>query len=232
MGSGWRQLEEGRGSWRLITAAAPGLRKEQSPKTNRGHSSPDHHGPSAAALPSPGVASPGWTGDSRPARKFFSAEKQTPNIADCSWCGTGKPIHSHPSTHHPARGTRGFGMERGTQNRRGSGVPGGSVCPSGGTAVNSRLLPGAAKPLARARRASRFFPRVCAGNQPCNLDILAGARPGTQTLGAARPRGESVSAAHTWAPQELTLEPVRDRLLPSSPPSRWAAPPPNPRPRH
>lgn len=226
MGSGWRQLGAGRGSWRLITAAAPGLRKEQSPKTNRGHSSPAST--SLSRWPPLAGCCVTWADWGLPARKFFLTNR-LPASPSVLGAGLGNPstLISQPVIRREGRW--GSGTRRGTQNRRGSGVPGGSVYPSGGTAVNLRLLPEAAKVLARARRASRFFPRVCAGNQPCNLDVLAGARPGTQTLGAARPRGESVSAAHTWAPQELTLEPVRDRLLPSSPPGRWAALPPNPR---
>lgn len=99
LGSGWRQLGAGRGSWRLITAAAPGLRKEQSPKTNRGHSSPDHHSPSAAGLPSPGVASPGWTGT--PGEEVFlnrETDSQHHRVRD--W-------ETHPlSSLHPSWGTR------------------------------------------------------------------------------------------------------------------------------
>lgn len=102
LGSGWRQLGAGRGSWRLITAAALGLRKEQSPKTNRGHSG-------AASTASP-PASPRRVlrhlgGRGLPARVFFLTEKQIPSIAECSWCEIGKPIHSHLSTSHPAQGT-------------------------------------------------------------------------------------------------------------------------------
>lgn len=72
-----------------------------------------------------------------------------------------------------------------------------SLSLSSSTAVNLRLPPEVAKPPARARRASSFFPRVCAANQPCNLDMLAGTRARHPTLGVVRPRGESVSATTT-----------------------------------
>lgn len=117
--SGWRQLGAGRGSWRLITAAAPGLRKEQSPKTNRGHSRPGSHGPSASALPSPGVAPPGRVGDSRPARKFFFTETASQHrrvflVRD--W-------ETHPlSSLYPPSGARGVWLRDVTRYAEPTGV--------------------------------------------------------------------------------------------------------------
>lgn len=101
LGSGWRQLGAGRGSWRLITAAAADSRKEQSPKTNRGHSSPAST--SLSRWPPLAGCCVTWEDRGLPVSKFFLTEKQTPSIPECSWCRIGKPIHSHLSTRHPAR---------------------------------------------------------------------------------------------------------------------------------